>query len=279
MDLTDKKYIKDLLSEEGIRLSKALGQHFLISKDALIAVVREGEIDKKDTVVEIGAGIGVLTWELCQRAGKVISFEMDERLARVNKRIVGKNCANLELRVGDALDLPWQFENGYKVVSNLPYQITTPVIRRFLGSEVLPERMVLLVQKEVAERLAASPGDRNRGWVSVLVQLYGRPWVAATVSPESFLPPPEVESAILVIDDICKPKGVDADRVITVVKAGFSSKRRQLPNALAGGLGIGLDKAREAVEKAGVDMRRRAETLTNVEWYRLSEVLSKDGLV
>lgn len=272
IELTDRETLIQILNEYGLRLQKSLGQHFLINKKDLEKIVEAGEITSDDVILEIGTGVGVLTQELCQRAGRVIAYEMDEKPAKVVREKILPNFNNLELIVGDFLKEKMAVDGNFIVVANLPYQITTPVIRRFLEHGPLPSRMAILIQKEVAERLAAQPGSAKRGWVTVLVQLFGEPRIFHIVKPSSFLPEPEVDSAVLIIDNISEPLGLDLKLCLRLVKAGFSSKRRQLPNSLSGGLGIDVQAAREILEKAGVDPKLRAEDLTTEDWKKLTEI-------
>ncbi len=271
MDFTNKKELISILNEYGLRLQKSLGQHFLINKIDLDMIVEAGQVEAGDTVLEIGTGVGVLTQELCVRAKKVVAYEMDEKVAKVVREKVLSRHDNLELIVGDFLKSEIPIEGNFKVVANLPYQITTPVLRRFLERGPLPERITILIQKEVAERLSALPGSADRGWVTVLVQLFGEAKIVYYVRPSSFLPEPAVESAVLVIENIKQPVDVDLKKFLSIVKAGFSSKRRQLVNSLAGGLGIKNEQARELLEKCGIDPKMRAEDLGIDQWKSLTE--------
>jgi 16S rRNA (adenine1518-N6/adenine1519-N6)-dimethyltransferase len=263
------------MRQHAIKFKHALGQNFLIERKVLEKIIEVAQLNSSDTIVEIGAGIGTLTVELCKIGGKVISFEKDEQLRNILKDTV--QCQNSEIRIEDFLDANLELPEKYKVVSNLPYQITTPVVRRFLEKEKLPEKMVLLVQKEVAERLSAKPGSAKRGWVTVLVQLIGTPSIATVVQPDSFMPAPEVESAILVIEDLKRPD-FNLKKVLTIVKAGFSAKRRQLPNSIAGGLGLEIGQVREITKKSGIGLNKRAEDLTNGEWLKLAQSFDNEEL-
>lgn len=275
IEFTDRKILLKILDEYGLRLQKKLGQHFLINKADLMKVVEAGEITTSDTILEIGTGVGVLTQELCERAGKVVAYEMDEKAAKVVREKVLARYNNLEFIVGDFLRSSIAINCPFKVVANLPYQITTPVIRMFLEQGPKPSRIVVLVQKEVAERLAANPGSAKRGWVTVLVQLFGEAKVIHEVKQSSFFPEPEVMSAVLVIENIKRPVDIDLKKFLMVVKAGFSSKRRQLANSLAGGLGLEVSKVRDILEEAKIDPRLRAEDLDINNWKRLTEVVNK----
>lgn len=275
IEFTDKATLLKILNEYGLRLQKSLGQHFLINKKDLDIIVASGEIGPNDTILEIGTGVGVLTQELCAKAKKVIAFEMDEKVAKVVREKVLAKTSNLEFVVGDFLKSDLVFEPPFKVVANLPYQITTPVIRRFLERGPLPQKMAILIQKEVAERLSAKPGSADRGWVTVLVQLFGEAKIVHLVSKSSFFPEPKVESAVLVIDKIRQPEDVDLKKFLSIVKAGFSSKRRQLINSLAGGLGKKPEEIRLILTEANIDHRLRAEDLNIEQWKKLTDVCTK----
>ncbi|MDO8513706.1 MAG: 16S rRNA (adenine(1518)-N(6)/adenine(1519)-N(6))-dimethyltransferase RsmA [bacterium] len=273
IDFTEREVLTRILNEYGLRLEKSLGQHFLVDKEDLVAMVEAADINSEDTVVEIGTGIGTLTQELCQQAGKVIAYEMDARVAKVVREKILPQYNNLELIVGDFLKEELPLGGLFKVVSNLPYQITTPAIRRFLESGLLPSKMVVMVQKEVAERLSAKPGSAKRGWVTILVELFGRAQISRFIPAEHFFPRPKVASAILIIDDIRQPTDIDVSACLKVVKAGFSQKRRQLINSLAGGLHLEPAKIREILFKAQIDPKLRAEDLDTIQWKSLTNTM------
>ncbi len=269
IDFTDRETLIKILNEYGLRLQKKLGQHFLINRFDLEKIVEEGKLNKQDTVLEIGTGVGVLTQELCERAGKVIAYEIDEKTVKVVREKVLPRYGNLELIEGDFLKLKIEVECPFKVVANLPYQITTPVMRRFFEYGLLPEKIVVLIQKEVADKLAAKPGNADRGWLTVLIQAMGEVEIVYNVPRNSFLPPPEVESAVLIVRNTHE-LDIDKKAFLRCVRAGFSSKRRKLANSLAGGLGIDLDLARGSIEKAGIDENLRAEDLETEDWKKLT---------
>jgi 16S rRNA (adenine1518-N6/adenine1519-N6)-dimethyltransferase len=259
--------------------TRGMGQNFLIDGNALDAIVAAGDVAPADTVIEVGPGLGVLTWELAQRAGHVIAVELDRRLAeRLRSELPDRRM--LTIVQGDILTLAPEAlltadghapPRSYKVVSNLPYAITSPVLRHFLESLRPPELMVVLVQREVAERIAATPGD-----MSVLahaIQIYAEPEVLTRVPSEAFIPAPAVESAVLRLRVRATP-AIDAEQapgVMRVIKAGFLHARKQIGNALPAGLaamGLGVDRPRAlaALDAARVATERRAETLSLAEW-------------
>ncbi len=281
---------RSLLRRFGLRARKGLGQHFLIDEKVLESIVSTAELTPQDVVIEVGPGLGVLTRELAGRAGCVIAVELDERLVAILKETltVHKNVAIINkdvLKVSPA-DLLKGYTAGfakgvvtpphYKVVANLPYYITSPVLRHFLEASVKPETMVVMVQKEVAEEIAAKPGRMSL--LSIGIQLYGAPVIINHVPAESFFPPPEVDSAILRINVYPRPAiSVDIESFFTVVRAGFSAVRKQIANSLAQGLGLPKSEVLPLLKKAEIESQRRAETLTIEEWSRLWRIFTKQG--
>lgn len=280
---------KKLLRRSGLRARKGLGQHFLVDSDALENVVAAADLAPEDTVIEVGPGLGILTRELAAKAGWVIAIELDDKLSDaltkslagfdnvviINRDILGTDLALL-LRESSA-DIPSGL-SSYKVVANLPYYITSPVIRHFLEASVKPEVMVLMVQKEVAETIAAQPGRCSL--LSVSVQFYGRPDILAYVPASSFYPEPEVDSAVLRIDVYPRlPVDVDTEGFFRLVRAGFTASRKQFLNSLAQGLDLPKETVRPLLVSAGIDPRRRAETLTIQEWTQLWQVFDQSKLV
>lgn len=290
----DISRVRAALRAMELRPSRGMGQNFLVDRDALETIVSAAELTPDDTALEVGPGLGVLTWELVRRAGRVVAVELDLRLAerlreefaaQPNLTIVQSDA--LRVTPGDLLAAAAGSGEGlpspvaYKVVANLPYAITSPVLRHFLEAERKPSTITVLVQREVAERIAAGPGD-----LSVLahaVQLYAAPEVVALVPPESFVPAPAVESAVLRLRVRERPAVdvPDPEALMRLVKAGFLHARKQLGNALPGGLaamGMRAEKARvlAALAAAGVDPTRRAETVTIQEWADVYRVLSSE---
>jgi 16S rRNA (adenine1518-N6/adenine1519-N6)-dimethyltransferase len=276
---------RKLLRRSGLRARKGLGQHFLVDSDALETVVAAADLTSDDIVIEVGPGLGILTRELAAKAGWVIAVELDDKLAGalakslagfdnvviINRDVLGTDPEML-LRE-DSADIPPGL-NSYKVVANLPYYITSPVIRHFLEASVKPEVMVLMVQKEVAETIDARPGSCSL--LSVSVQFYGRPDIITYVPASSFYPEPEVDSAVLRIDVYPRPPvDVDKEGFFKLVRAGFTASRKQLINSLSQGLDLPKETIRSLLESAGIDPRRRAETLTIGEWAHLRHVVDQ----
>ncbi len=267
---------------EGLRPRKRLGQHFLSSPFHLRRIVDAAEIGSSDVVLEIGPGTGTLTRELVARAGRVIAVEIDMRLVTHLQRIF-KDIPNLTIVHADILRLdPGRLvakqvgaSVSYKVVANLPYYITSAILRRLLESVLPPQILVVTVQKEVAQRMVASPPQMNL--LAVSVQFYGQPRVVHHIPRSAFRPPPGVDSAVVRIDVYPHPavEVPDKTQFFRLVRAGFGQKRKQLHNALASGLGLPPTDVKSLLERAGVDPRRRAETLTLLEWARLARVFEE----
>jgi 16S rRNA (adenine1518-N6/adenine1519-N6)-dimethyltransferase len=256
-----------------LKARKRLGQHFLVDGEVLEAIVSTAELKPNDTVVEIGPGLGILTGELAQKAGKVIAVELDDKLAALLNQALA-NFDNVTIINEDILKIApqdlirEQAKSGYKVVANLPYYITSPVLRHFLEAKARPQTMIVMVQKEVAEAITARPGDMSL--LSVSVQYYAEPKIIRQVPAESFYPAPEVDSAIVKIDVYPKPAvDVDEKGFFAVVRAGFAAPRKQLANSLAQGLGRDKAEVLPLLKEAGIAPQRRAETLTIEEWAGL----------
>jgi len=272
-----------LISRFGLRAKKSLGQHFLIDRRVLHRIVSAAEVTSEDTVVEVGPGLGILTRELAKRVRKVIAVEADSGLASAVREMLSQ-MANVSIVESDILQTdptlllatagPEGTSHGYKVVANIPYYITSPILRHFLEASVKPSVMVVMVQKEVGEAIAAEPGKMSI--LAVSVQFYGRPVIVGRVPSRSFYPPPKVDSVILRIRLHKEPpiKVSQTDMFFTVVRAGFSAPRKQLRNSLAQGLGVSPQEAAGILGRAMIDPKRRAETLGLDEWARLSEEIN-----
>lgn len=272
----DVRSIKRLLGDA--RPKKGLGQHFLIDETVLDKIIAAAELMSDDTVLEVGPGLGILTRALAQHAGRVVAVELDENILSVLARQLA-DCSNVEIVHGDILKLaPGTLVDGtYKVAANLPYYITSAVIRHLLEAEHQPARLILMMQLEVAQRILAEPGDM--GTLSVAVQFYGEPRLITRVPPGAFWPPPDVDSAVLRIDVYPeRPVAVDdVDWFFKVVRAGFQQRRKQLRNSLSGGLHPSKDAVDAALKAAGVDPRRRAQTLKLEEWAAVAAALKTNG--
>jgi len=264
-----------VMKRYGLRADKSLGQNFLQDPFALQAIANAAEIQATDTVLEIGPGLGSLTRYLAASAKQVIAVELDRDLL-IPLRAVIAPYSNIRVIHGDILKLAPQelvTEKEYIVAANIPYYITSAVIRHLLESETKPRRIVLTVQKEVAERICAKPGDMSL--LALSVQVYGKPHIAARIPAEAFYPAPKVDSAVLSIDIYPSPL-IDSDLINTffkLIKAGFSQKRKTLRNSLASGLHITTADSEALLAKANIDPMRRAETLSIPEWQTLCEIV------
>jgi 16S rRNA (adenine1518-N6/adenine1519-N6)-dimethyltransferase len=270
---------KRRLRQAGLKARKGLGQHFLVDGEVLEFITAAAGLGPDDLVVEVGPGLGILTEALAEKAGGVIAIELDDRLAALLKKTLA-SFKNVTIVNDDVLNiepeelLKRQKSPLYKVVANLPYYITSPVLRHFLTASAKPRVMVVMVQQEVAEAIAAQPGDMSL--LSVSVQFYGRPEIVRRVSAQSFYPAPEVDSALLRIELYPEPTvAVDEGGFFELVRAGFSAPRKQIGNSLSQGLGLPKDGVLPLLEKAEIDWQRRAETLTLEEWARLWRVFEE----
>jgi len=291
--LSSRAYVREMVRQKGLHLSRRRGQNFLVDPNQLDRISEAAGLTSDDRVMEIGAGFGVLTALLSGDAGAVVAIESDRGIFEVLEENLG-DAENVRLVLGDALKLDLvelldsMKEHAHstgpapKVVSNLPYHITTPIIARLL-EDVHPEHpigtIVVMVQKEVAERVVAEPGTKAYGSFSVLVQYYSEPRIHGVVPATSFFPVPNVDSAILVLDMRPSPAISVPDRgcFFQVVRAAFAQRRKTLVNALAGAGGFGLAKRQldAAIRSAGLDPGVRGERLSLVEFARVAEAVSE----
>ncbi len=296
MDLTDIQTIKSLLGQYGLRPRKYLGQHFLVDREVLRKIVGAAEISKTDTVLEIGPGLGALTLELAKRAKKIIAVEKDKELAGILQYILKQEkIKNVEIVVGDILEIKnFKFQaSSFKIAANLPYYLTARIIRKFMETDNPPSEMVLMVQKEVAERVCASPPRMSL--LAVSVQFYAKPEIIAFVSKKSFWPEPEVDSAIIKI--IYHDKQIDtiwdsdgrvrisrdrrpserySDAFFKIVRAGFSSPRKKLAGNLAKDLPkLTRQKAEDLLRKTGLRPDCRSQDLSVDNWRGLVSLFFK----
>ena len=272
-----------LLRARGLHPRKRLGQNFLTDPVALERIVAAADLSASDVVVEVGAGVGTLTRPLAERAGRVLALELDDQLVQVLHDCLS-DAHNVEIVHGDVLSFsPSELAGrAYKVVGNLPYYVTSAVLRHFLSGTPRPRMMVVTVQREVAERIVAKPGKMSL--LAVSVQFYGSPRVVARIPAGAFYPVPKVDSAVVRIDVGEQPavplgEGIDEAGFFRVVRAGFSQKRKKLRNSLSASLRFAPAVAEEALAEAGVDPGRRAETLSLQEWARVTQCLHARGYV
>ena len=274
MNLTSKKTIKDLLVRYQLNPSKGLGQNFLIDPHAIQEMLTAAQIEPTDTILEIGPGLGALTQALAQKARKVIAIEKDQKMVNILQETL-KDFKNVEIIYGDVLKLDTAYlmrKTDYKIVASLPYYITAPVIRKFLEMvEARPRTMVLVVQKEVAQRIRAKPLKMNI--LALSVQFYAVPKIIAYVKKTSFWPQPKVDAAILQILPLSTAYPVDPHKFFTVVKAGFSQPRKQLLNNLSTQLHLPRKQVEQWLQKNNIQPTQRAETLTIQNWIDLANTL------
>ncbi len=272
----NRQELIDYLRANQIWAKRTMGQNFLVDEQALAQIVAAADIQSTDTIVEIGPGLGVLTAELSKRAGKVIAIEKDDKFADVLKTQYLNS--NVEIVHQDALNFEPNtyglIAESYKLVANIPYNITSLIIRKFLEEEDKPEMMILLVQKEVAERIIAEPGDMSL--LAVSVQFYAEVKIVAIVPKESFFPIPKVDSAIIKLKVKSQKHKVQSREFFRIVKFGFAAKRKTLENNLSAGMHIKKDDARDIIKKAGFAPNIRAEGLSVLDWLKLFETL-KEG--
>lgn len=262
-----------ILNRFKLRADKKLGQNFLIDENVVHQIVAAAELSEADTVLEVGPGIGTLTQGLAESKAKVVAVELDTRLLPVLATTL-EGYDNVRVVHGDILKVNIMDEVGapeFKVCANLPYYITTPIIFALLEKRLPMERLVAMVQKEVAERMAAQPGGKEYGALSVAIQYYTEPKIAFIVPPTSFIPAPAVDSAVIVCKRREKPpvEVCDEGLFFRVVKAAFSLRRKMLSNSLKN-MGIKSERVAKWLELAGVDGKRRAETLSLEDFAKLT---------
>ena len=265
-----------LLRQFDIKPRKGLGQNFLISEGVVRRIIGAADLSEQDVVIEVGAGLGTLTRHLAQQAGQVIALEVDQRLLPLLHQTLANN-SRVEIVHGDVLAIqPEDLVSGpYKVVANLPYYITSAVLRHFLEARAKPSRMVVTAQKEVVERITAGPGQMSL--LAVSVQFYGHPSVVTKVPPGAFYPSPQVHSAVLRIDLHERPpvEVEDVKRFFDVVRAGFAQRRKQLRNSLSQGLDLPVRRVVDALHRCGIDEKQRPQELSIEQWALLCRELSE----
>jgi 16S rRNA (adenine1518-N6/adenine1519-N6)-dimethyltransferase len=269
------------IKQQGVVPKQALGQHFLIDKGIARKIVRLADLGADDLVIEIGPGMGVLTFLMLPLVKKVIAVELDQGMADY-LREKGQGQPSLTVIRQDVLGFDFarvarEAGRRIKVVANLPYNISTPVVFRLLDCREALTHLTLMLQREVAQRIIASPGGKAYGLLSIFTQLYTSPKIMMRVPPEAFYPSPQVESAVVGFEILERPRVAVEDEGFfkKVVKASFAQRRKTLLNALKGSpLPLGpREKIAEALESVGIDPRRRAETLDLTEFQRLAEAL------
>lgn len=275
MDLSNLEDLRTALKLAGIQPRHDLGQNFLVDADSLNLIIQAAGLSAEDTVLEIGPGLGSLTVKLAEKVKKVIAVESDPKLAQLLGRYASSNT---EIIQSDILQFDFrQLPKNYKVVSNIPYYLTSKIIRLLVENPNPPQTIVLLIQKEVAQRVCALPGDLSV--LGLSVQYYGQPEIIGYVEREKFWPSPEVNSAILKISVSGPVFEADPQKLFRLVKAGFGEKRKMLKNSLAGGLNASDELISTMLSDAGISPDRRAQELSLKDWEKLYNVVVKHKLL
>ncbi|HSX41283.1 MAG TPA: 16S rRNA (adenine(1518)-N(6)/adenine(1519)-N(6))-dimethyltransferase RsmA [Candidatus Saccharimonadales bacterium] len=276
MDLTDVDDLKVAMRLAGLKAQKTLGQHFLVDNDSLEAVMQAGELNSDDVVLEIGPGLGVMTAPLAAQVKSLVAVEMDQDLATLLER---DKPVNLDVRQADIISFDLtSLPSSYKVVANIPYYLTSKIFRLLLESSNPPAIMSLLIQKEVAQRIVARPGQMSV--LAFSVQYYGAPTLVRIVERHKFWPPPKVDSAILQVKVYDQPAfNADRDKLFRLVKAGFGEKRKMLKNSLAGGLNLEMALAERLLKEAKIKPTARAQELDMRAWQRLYDIALKYEII
>ena len=267
--------IRSILDRYGIKPSKGLGQNFISDDRILAEIVNLAQINRTETVLEIGPGFGSLTRHLALAAEKVVAVELDHKLFPALKDILHP-YKNIQLVQGDILKLhPGELIPGgsYMVVANIPYYITSNLIRHILESDTKPKRIVLTVQKEIAERICS---EKKGSLLSISIRIFGNPTILMEIPAKAFYPIPKVDSSVIQIELAKTPyiNSNDLDNFFRIVKAGFSQKRKTLRNSLSPGLNLSTNDMEFILTGAGIDPMRRAETLDLQEWINLMDVFN-----
>jgi 16S rRNA (adenine1518-N6/adenine1519-N6)-dimethyltransferase len=278
MDLADPRALRDVLRRHGVRAATSIGQRFLVDRVVLSAIVEAADLSSDDDVLEVGPGPGVLTAALAARVRTVTAVELDPRMVGLLEETLGDR-ANVHVVQADALTVDllgiaqWPIT---RIVANLPYQITTPLLERFLADERRPPLIVVLVQNEVARRMVATPRDaRERGYLSVFTQSFAEPRIVRRVPARAFRPPPRVDSAVVALRT--RPRPAFAPLVqepfLRLVSDAFRHRRKQLRSALGHEAGLDRERATTVLAAAGIAPERRPETLSGEEWVALARAI------
>ncbi len=274
--------VKKSLRQSGLKARKGLGQHFLTDSSVVETIVTAAELTPHDFVIEIGPGLGILTTALAQKAGHIVAIELDTRLASQLKHRLSP-LPNVTIINADILEIDLSEVLGnskpYKVVANIPYYITSPILHYFIAAAMKPSLMVVMVQKEVGDAIVAQPGGMSV--LAVTIQVYSKPVIISYVPAQSFHPPPKVDSAIVRFDMLAQPavKVADVESLLAFVRCGFRAPRKQLRNSLAQGLNTRPGEIIPLLGKAHIEPQRRPETLTIAEWETLYRVAVESGKV
>lgn len=278
--LYSPKYVKTLLDRYGFKFSKSLGQNFLIDGNIVRKIVQGAEIEATDNVLEIGPGFGTLTEELATKAKKVVAIELDKKLLPVLKETL-KDHHNIKIVPGDVLELDLEklIEEEFngekvKVVANLPYYVTTPILGRLLEENLNIESITVMVQKEVADRMVAHPHSKTYGALSLFINFYTYPEIILKVPKTVFMPQPKIESSVIKLSLKDELPDLDREKFFKLVKAGFSTRRKTILNSLSNSdINIEKDIIRESLEMANISPSHRAEDLSLEDFINISTIL------
>lgn len=289
-DIATPSRTKDILARHGFSFKKSLGQNFLIDPNILQRITETAELTKETGVIEIGPGIGALTEHLARSAGKVVAFEIDQRLLPIldetlapydNVTVINEDV--LKADVKGVVEREFAGFDRLMVVANLPYYVTTPIIMKLLEDKIPVNGFVVMMQKEVGDRISARPSSKEYGSLSIAVQYYTEASIAFIVPKTVFMPPPNVDSAIIKLDVRSKPavSVEDEDFFFLVTRTSFAQRRKTILNNLVNGLPGGKEKKEaitEALEEAGIEPSRRGETLSLAEFAALAKALADKGI-
>lgn len=281
-DIATPNRTKMILEKYGFSFKKSLGQNFLIDTNILNRIVDHADLTAESGAIEIGPGIGALTEQLAKRAKKVVAFEIDQRLLPIlaetlepypHAKVIHQDV--LKADVAAAIQEEFAGIDDIMVVANLPYYVTTPIIMKLLEDHLPIRGMVVMLQKEVADRISAQPGTKDYGSLSIAVQYYTEAEVVLNVPRTVFVPQPNVDSAVIRLTKRPQPAVVvkDENFFFEVVRASFAQRRKTILNNLSSGLNQEKEKIEQALQRADIDPRRRGETLTIEEFGRLSDIL------
>ncbi|MFH1643315.1 MAG: 16S rRNA (adenine(1518)-N(6)/adenine(1519)-N(6))-dimethyltransferase RsmA [Patescibacteria group bacterium] len=275
MNLYSAKAIQVILEDYNLKPQKKMGQNFLIDKNIIAKFITTCDLNENDTVIEIGSGLGSITQFLAEKAGEVIGVEKDPELVKASKEIL-KDFENIKIIQDDILNFNTHNLKKYKIVGNLPFYITSPIIKKFLEEPNKPEKMVFIIQKEVAQRICSTPPDMTI--LSNSVQFFAQPKIISLISKNSFWPVPTIDSAILEVSMLSKnvleqQRETLAPEFFKIMKAGFSHPRKQLANNFSQELNLDKKQISKLLNKGKIEGSRRAESLKIQDWINLAKSL------